>query len=336
MSSGWVSGYYLANLVLTTGRSKGRGAWVPFVVVAPPSRQSPILVQAAVNTWEAYNDWGGRSLYWNHTGVGDDHASFDRPYDLRGHPDDGGWKANLPQAWEFPLVRFLERFGYDVSYTTDVDTDADPTELLRHRLVMTAGHDEYWTTTIRDAFEAARDSGVNLMFMGANTGYWQMRYEDDRRTIVEYRTGDRDPEPNTALKTVRFRDLVPPRPECELEGVQFVGIGVHDYVPVVGTPPDPWFAGTSFTPQSVLPGLVGYEYDAAASGCATPPLTELFHASVVHNPNADAVRYQAPSGARVFSTGSIGFATALDPFNQQQNPGLQQFVRNAVNDLSRP
>ena len=216
----WISGYYLANLVLTRGQGAGDGSWVPFVVRAPPTRRSAILVQAAVNTWQAYNDWGGRSLYYNHTGVGDDHVSFDRPYDLRGKPRYAGWKANLPHAWEFPLVRFLERYGYDVAYTTDVDTDRDPHELLRHRLVVSAGHDEYWTKTIRDAFEQALQHHVSLAFMGANTAYWQMRYENNRRTIVEYRTGDRDPEPGTALKTVRFRDLIPPRPECKLLGVQ--------------------------------------------------------------------------------------------------------------------
>ena len=83
-----------------------------------------------MNTWQAYNAWGGRSLYWNHTGIGDDHVSFDRPYEMSGAPAEGGRGANLPSAWEFPLARFLERYGYDVSYTTDVDTDRNPAELL--------------------------------------------------------------------------------------------------------------------------------------------------------------------------------------------------------------
>jgi hypothetical protein len=332
--SDWVSGYYLADVVLT-GRPRRRGAWVPFVVLAPPGRSSAILVQAAVNTWQAYNRWGGRSLYWNHTGAGDDHVSFDRPYDARGAPHYGGRKANLPQAWEFPLARFLERSGYDVAYTTDVDTDRDPGELLRHRLVMTAGHDEYWTKTIRDAFESARGHGVNLAFMGANTGYWQMRYADDRRTIVEYRTGDRDPEPSTALKTVRFRDLVPARPECMLLGVESLVIGVGDYVPVVSTPLDPWFEGTSFTSSTVLKGLVGYEYDTIVEECKTPALTRLFHFSARNNPNADAVRYTARSGARVFSSGSVWFAAGLDPLDGRGDPRLQRFMRNAIIDLTR-
>jgi hypothetical protein len=335
VATDWVSGYYVADLVLTRARGGRRGAWIPFVVLATPSRRSAILVQAAVNTWQAYNRWGGRSLYWNHTGVGDDHVSFDRPYDQRGAPPYAGRRANLPQAWEFPLVRFLERFGYDVSYTTDVDTDTTPDELLRHRLVMTAGHDEYWTKTMRDAFEEARDHGVNLAFMGANTGYWQMRYADDRRTIVEYRTGDRDPEPSMALKTVRFRDLIPPRPECTLLGVQWLGIGVGDYAPVIGTPLDPWFKGTGFTAQTVLKGLVGYEYDTIVDGCKTPPLTHLFHYSARNNPNADSVRYTAPSGARVFSSGSVWFAAALDPLYGRGDPRLQRFMRNALTDLTR-
>ena len=338
VGANWASGYYLANLTLTRGRAAGRGSWVPFIVrAANAATASTIIVQAAVNTWQAYNRWGGRSLYWNHTGVGDDHVSFDRPYDQQGRPLMAGRYANLPQAWEFPLVRFLERYGYDVSYTTDVDTDAIPSELLRHKLVMSAGHDEYWTTTMRTAFEKARDAGINLAFVGANTAYWQMRYENGGRTIVEYRTGDRDPEPSTALKTVRFRDLIPARPECQLLGVQSLAIGSGDYTAIAAghTPPDPWFAGTGFTASSTLPGLVGYEYDTLVDGCVTPAPTVLFHYSARNNPNADSVRAIAPSGARIFAAGSIRFATGLDPRPGRGDVRLRRFMRNALADLSR-
>ena len=333
IGSDWVSGYYLAELVTRSGR----GSRIPFVIRAPTSRHSAILVQAAVNTWEAYNRWGGRSLYWNHTGVGDDHVSFDRPYELRGAPAEAGRGANLPPAWEFPLARFLERYGYDVAYTTDVDTDRDPTELLRHRLVMTAGHDEYWTKAMRDGFEAARRAGVNLAFMGANTGYWQMGYEDGRRTIVEYRSAERDPEPDPAQKTVRFRDLNPPRPECSLEGVEWGEIGDADYVAVGAaiTPTDPWFVGTGFKPTDTLPGLVGYEYDTLMDDCRPPgPVTDLFHVTIPNHLDADAIRYTAPSGARVFAAGSIRFAVALDNLTGRGDPRLQQFIRNALADLA--
>ena len=172
----WVSGYYQLDVVITEGEGAGTARHVPLVVRPPAGRRTAILAVAAVNTWQAYNDWGGRSLYGPadapHTWV-----SFDRPFSetTQGMRD-----------WELPAVRFLEREGYDLSYVTDVDLDRSPALLLQHRLVLVLGHDEYWTKTVRDAFEHGRDKGTNLAFLGANTGYWQIRYANQRRSIVEY------------------------------------------------------------------------------------------------------------------------------------------------------
>jgi N,N-dimethylformamidase beta subunit-like, C-terminal len=342
VGTAWTSGYYLAELVLTDGANAGRGSWVPFIVREPPAQASNILVQASVNTWQAYNDWGGRSLYSNFTGIGDNHVSFDRPFDEQTMVTAAGPatdNANLPQVSEFPLVRFFEHSGYDVSYATDVDTDANPGGLLRHRLVVTNGHDEYWTKGMRDAFERARAAGTNLAFVGANTDFWQIRYEDGRRTVVEYRKAGRDPETDPAQKTVMARNLEPPRPECELLGVQGIvepgqqSIGVMDLAVNPAALADPWFAQTGFTATSVLPGLVGYEWDLITPGCRTPPLTDLFHSP--GSPSADAVRYTAPSGARVFSAGSLRFSWGLDD-STAGDPRLQRFMRNALDDLTRP
>jgi hypothetical protein len=198
---------------------------------------------------------------------------------------------------------------------------------------------------MRDGFETSQAAGTNLAFMGANTGYWQMRYADSRRTLVEYRIPALDPEPNPALKTTRFRTLVPARPECQLEGVQYernstesLG-GVHDFLIASGALTDPWFAGTGFSASSVLPGLVGYEWDAVAPGCPPPPLTVLFHYG--GPAPADAVRYTARSGAIVFSAGSLSFAKGLDDYRAHPalppggDPRLEAFVRNAFSDLVR-
>src|SRR6185436_2123071 len=167
--------------------------------------------------------------------------------------------------WSIQLVRFLEREGYDVSYTTDVDIDRNPAELLHHALVVVNGHGEYWTSTIRDAFEAARDASVNLMFMGANVGYWQVRYEADGRTMVGYKTSP-DPVSDPRLRSAMFRSLVPPRYECALLGVMHVGSiertdVSHDYAVNPAAIGDRWFRGTGFTASSTLPDLVGPEWD---------------------------------------------------------------------------
>jgi hypothetical protein len=339
----WPSGYYELRAQLTSGPDAGSGT-TTFVIVREPPSDAPasqILVQVPVNTWEAYNQWGGKSLY-DFDGPRASHVSFDRPW---------GKYANSPLWFEIQLVRFLEREGYDVSYQTDVDTDADPGSLLRHRLVMTAGHDEYWTKTIRDAFDAALAAGTNLAFMGSNTGYGQMRYEDGGRTIVDYKDATLDPEPDPALKTVMFRELDPTRPECMLEGVQHRWLpphqnGPHDYT-VVAPADDPWLAGTGLTPGSVIPDVVGDEWDGLnpwPDSCIHPGLTVLLHMGM-NSPtgDADAVRFTAPSGARVFASGAQRFSWGLDTFGTQAyghtappNPGLQQLVRNMLDDLTRP
>jgi hypothetical protein len=333
-----VSGYFLAKLQLASGPDRGEVAYIPLIVRASPSRHSKILVQAAVNTWQAYNSWGGKSLYaYNSTDqVPATHVSFDRPF-----------TTIVRWRWEIDLVRFLERSGYDVSYTTDVDTDRRPSELRHHRLVISSGHDEYWSKTMRDRFEAARNGGTNLTFLGADIADWQIRYEDARRTIVEYRDASADPEPDPALKTVRFRDLVPPRPQCELLGISYNGLrNPSDPPRAYAVNPaalnDPWFKGTGFTPTSTLPDSVGYEWDAIKPACSVPSLTVLFHYSGPgpsgKPTSADAVRYVAPSGARIFSSGSLQFVWGLDNYSTNPdappNPHLQRFIRNALVDLT--
>jgi hypothetical protein len=339
----WPSGYYIARFELHGGPKSGFSASAIFVVRDPPSRRSAVLVQVPVNTWEAYNGWGGKSLYAdNSIGTRATHVSFDRPLPT---PSIATWE------WEIQLVHFLEREGYDVAYQTDVETHRDPARLLAHRLVIVDGHDEYWTSKIRDAFDAARDAGTNLAFLGANIGYWQVRYEDGERTIVGYKSRA-DPVTDPALQSVLFRDLTPPRYECELMGVQFQdgisrsGDPPRDYAVAPAAVGDPWFAGTGFTASTILPGLVGPEWDSIPtslpSSCMKPGLTVLFHFGGAGG-NADAVRYVAPSGARVFSAGSLRFSWGLDDWappsvgtSVTAIPGLQQFMRNVLADELRP
>jgi hypothetical protein len=277
----WVSGYYYALLRVTSGGDDtGVRGYVPFIVRAAPTRHSQILVQVPVNTWQAYNPWGGKSLYpFNSTDLAPAvRVSFERPL---------AFTAQGPFDCEYNLVRFLEHEGYDLSYQTDVDTDLRAESLREHRLVIVAGHDEYWSKRIRDAFDSARDAGTNLAFTGSNAAYWQVRYEDGGRTIVGYKEAGPDPEPDPALRTVRFRHLVPPRPECALMGVMFFRIrdtlgGPVDYTVTDAARVDPWFAETGFNPGDKVLDVVGSEWDslpepAGPPECTQPGLRVLFH-----------------------------------------------------------
>jgi hypothetical protein len=345
----WPSGYYLIEAELTSGSVAGR-IDTTYLILRQPTDQPPsqILVQVPVNTWEAYNAWGGHSLY-NFSPLGASiRVSFDRPFDHQ---------ASSPLWWEIQTVRFLEREGYDVSYQTDVDTDTDPASLMRHRLVIVNGHDEYWTVAMRDGFDAAVASGTNLAFMGANDAYWNVRYEDNSHTITTYKSLY-DPNPDPTQKTALFREIG--RPECLLEGVEHFGIirqtarGL-DYTVTAGGASDPWLAGTGLQAGDTIAGVVGREHDTVSGypGCWHASEVVLFHYDGGQDGvPADATKYTAPSGARVFATGAQEFSLALDGYRADDttapsipvgtdrsapvDPRIQQFMRNALDDLTRP
>jgi hypothetical protein len=336
----WVTGVYVVRLVLTSGKQAGRGAFVPFVVRAPLGSVSEILVQQPVTTAQAYNNWGGKSLYTSNSS--DQQAAvkvtFDRPLPAF---KAANLNARWPFGWDVQLLRFLEREGCDVAYTTDVDTHREPWSLLGPRLLMSSGHDEYWTREQRAAFDDALDRGVNLACMGANTGYWQMRFEDDERTMVEYRWRAQDPEPSRALKTELFRNLDPKQPECLLWGVQY-----QDGLTAPRQPPrhyeltadclgHPWMRDTGFEHPATLTGLVGYEWDALQAGLEPADATVFFHYDNELS-NADVVGHRAASGALVFAAGSLQFSWGLDDWNHPRHVDerLQRFMRNVLADLT--
>jgi hypothetical protein len=323
----WVSGYYLAQLRVTGGPDEGAAGRVPLVVRGPPGDASAILVQVPVNTWEAYNPWGGKSLYtYNSTkSVAATKVSFDRPYSE-------DVLVGVPWSLELQAVHFLEREGYDVSYATDADVDRSPEILMNHRMVMSVGHDEYWSRGQRDAFDRALDASTNIAALGANEAYWEVRYEDSHRTIERIN---------------QFRALDPGLPECRLFGVMYAynaqrwAGGQPTPYRLAAPAEDPWLLQTGLTRSDDIPDIVGYEWDTLMPGCFPGRVTPLLHAELTgedHRPHpADAVRGLARSGARMFASGSIEFSWALDSYgNHLPSRRIQVLMENIVRDLTRP
>jgi hypothetical protein len=342
----WVSGYYLVHYLLTSGPYSGNSSVSWLLLREGPGRRAPLLVQAGASTWQAYNGWGGGSLYPFNSPGGNRAAkvAFDRPVD----------RHALMRAfeWDAPLVMFLERSGYDLAYQADLDTARDPATLQGRKAILVAGHNEYWAKTVRDGFDRARAAGTSLAFFGANAAYWQVRYEDDFHTLVGYKSSAWDPETDPQLETDLFRALVPPRYECGLIGIQHQGGDlawpVHgDYTVPPGALDDAWLKAAGLVPGDAVKGIVSREVDTipghltAADSCGNK-LTVLFHRELGGDTlgNADAVRFTAPSGARVFASGSHEFAWGL-----AEVPGvteipqglvdarLQRFVRAMLDDM---
>ena len=329
----WVPGCYVAQLELLTGPHAGQGALVPFVVPRARSDAPAVLVQTGVNTVQAYNHWGGKSLYQSNSteGVQAVKVSFDRPVPA--------WRqANLnaraPFHYDLPLIRWLEREGLDVGYQTDVDTHRDPWTLTGPRALVCAAHDEYWTCEMRGAFDAAQRAGTHMAFLGANQCYWQARYEDAERTLVVYRDAGRDPEPDPGRKTVLWRDLG--KPESHLIGVQYQGgqtspSALLDYAVAAGAASGRWSAGAGFEDTASVPATVGYEWDTLDPGFEPPQMRRFLHCSDERS-DADCVGWRAESGSLVLAAGSLGLTHALDDWAQpgRADARVQSLVRNAL------
>jgi PKD repeat protein len=151
--------------------------------------KSEVLFVLPRATYEAYNDWGGKSLYYD-TGGGENtvagtpravKVSFERPMN---DPRVG----NRFIGPDFYLIQWLEKEGYDVSYTDDISVSENPSQLLGHKIDIVSGHSEYWSEEQMNGFFAARNAGVNIAAFSGNTAYWKVRYENNGQTLVCYKT----------------------------------------------------------------------------------------------------------------------------------------------------
>jgi hypothetical protein len=343
----WRSGAYLIRLDSGLDR---KSAYVFFVVRAS-TPAAPILYVVPVNTYQAYNFWGGTSLYGSYDELGTRTAktpatevSFNRPYD-----SESG--AGLFLSWDVNLVRFLERKSIDVDYVADTDLSENPSVTQTYRGLMFGAHAEYWTQTMRDAAVRARDRGISLAFLGANSAYWRIRYVPDAsgrrdRVFVCFKLTP-DPNKDPATATGMFQSASVHEPSADLAGERYGSEGVGDAT-VMATKPAWLFSGTGLGIGDVIRGIVGYEYDQVDTGHKPSGFSVLFHGLVslvgvalgsAASTLYDGGLYTAPSGAIVFDVGTIQFSWGLDPFGHDShkvptNSGLQVLTANLLNHFA--
>lgn len=347
ISPNWTSGVYLAKLQNADGRQN----YIKFVV-RDDARDADFLYHHADTTDQAYNVYPrdnatGKSLYkgWGGATIaGEERAvkvSFNRPYD--------GLGSGQFFRWEYPLVRWLEKEGYDITYASDLDTHTTGTGvnnyLRNYKAVLSAGHDEYFSHEMFDAFEDARDQGVHLAFFGANAVYWHSRFEDNNRTMVVYKNAAIDPVSDPYLKTVQFRNLSPARPEQSLIGVQYAtfnDINDASYTDYIVDNSDHWvYSFSGLENGSVVPKLMGYEVDRDFG--VAPPAQPGSHTYLGASPFtgtstsviAQSSIYQSTSGAWVFASGTMNWSLGLAEGSTASNlnlvnSGIQEATSNVL------
>jgi hypothetical protein len=349
-----VSGVFIARLVRN---DNGGASQIPFVV-RDDARPSDMLLRTSDATWQAYNLYGGNSLYrcslcppGNPGGYqGAFSVSYNRPFD-GAIPGDSS-RSYLFYA-EYQMLRFVERNGYDVSYTSQADVDADAASLLNHKVIISSGHDEYWSGRERANVEAARDAGVNLAFFSGNEVFWKTRWGPSAdgtatayRTLTSYKdthfTAPTDPlEWTGTWRDPRFaRPGQGTPPENSLTGQYFdVNSGTSD-ITVPGQYRDLrlWrnTAVANLAPNGSLtlaPGgsTLGYEWDLDVDNGFRPQGQFRLSSTTVSGLETfddygiatvrpttkthNLTMYRAPSGALVFGAGTVQWAWGLDVTN---------------------
>jgi hypothetical protein len=323
-TAGWQPGDYLFRL----DGDNGAQQFVP-LTVRTQSNAGKIILVNAVATWQAYNRWGGYSLYDSPSGRKAERSravSFDRPYQAKDMQGAGDFLY-----FELPLLRFAESTGLPLGYATDVDLHADPHLADSAAAIMTLGHDEYWSTAMRQNTTAARDRGVNLAFLGGNEIYRHIRFQPTPlgpdRLEVDYKSFTEDPfhltDPLEA--TPEWRSPPFPRPESVLLGNFYHCNPVHADLRVADDT-SRLLAGIVHNGQT-LPGLVGNEYERVDLAVPTPrPIQVLFHSPLTCGGRADfadtsycpAARRCSP---RVPSTGSARWVRTAPPTATTRPPG---------------
>jgi hypothetical protein len=351
-----VSGVYFAHIERTDKTDDENQ--IPFVVTNNASH-SDVVFMTSDETWQAYNDWGGYSLYtgdstgkpWATSALDPGRAvqvSYNRPFATRFDTPGG---QDYFFANEYPMIRFMEKNGYDVSYVSqeDVGASTGASMLEQHKTFMNVGHSEYWDAADRANVTAARNAGVNLAFFAGNLMWWKTRLaasqfgNEANRTLITYKesldSAQTDPsDPPTWTGEWRDPRFSPPadggQPENALTG-QLWTVNCCSYAMQVPAAYSKLRLWRNTSVASLAAGqtatfsaeTLGYEWDSDVDNGFRPAgeidmsKTTEAASQVVLDPQEDIgpetetnslTLYRAASGALVFDTGTVQWAWGLD------------------------
>jgi len=206
-----------------------------------------VLVIEPTNTWHAYNALDGESWYMNPAVHVIDLTHPFTDHDVMGRPVPAG----LPKQFMVLDVGFLRWFwksGYRADFFSDDDLEniKNVKQLLRYKLIVFGGHEEYVTSHVYKLITAYRDAGRNLAFLSANNFFYKVVVHGD-----------------TMVGRTTWRKLG--KPEASLVGAQYVGWNESHWpnrpYRVINQQAAPWlFKGTGLRNGATF-GNYGIEID---------------------------------------------------------------------------
>ena len=341
---------------LDRSTADARTAKALFVVKnGSPGTCARILYKLPLLMYQAYNAEGGWSLYTTpgppvtlrRPGGGTGGTPWDT---WASDPNDRLTPRQTFAHWDAPFISWLESKGYDVDYCTDLDIDADTNlELLSaYGLLLSVGHDEYWSGPMRDHVESFVARGGNVAFFSGNTCWWQITFDD--ATTIRRPHNWFDPagpnRPENALTGVSYRNA---GGDWNSAGRVSVGYSVQHS--------DHWlFDGTGLDDGSVFgldQQLVGYECDGTnfdrqsalphtpAGNDGTPPEFVILAVGDVslfgNNGNGEALGNKAATmgtytrGGTVFTAGTVDWSRVV---GRELDPSAVTITHNVLQRLA--
>jgi hypothetical protein len=319
----WRPGAYLLKLVADPGRQ----SYVPLTVWDPNSHAA-YVIDSSVFTWQAWNDYGGYSMYGGGAPGAEktyeDRArvmSYDRPY------ANGAGGGELVGN-ELPLISFMEQRSLDVTYWTDITFHEHPALIRNHKAYLSLGHAECWSNAERAAAVDGIKHGVNFVFFAASPVLRHVRAQPNAagvadREMVDYRDPDADPIIHTHPEQATGNTwAVPPAsaPPSQVTGNSYGGYNID--FPMVIADAAAWpFAGTGLHNGDKLPHVIQYDFDGYNPDDPNPPGVQILAHSPVSGDNvmswahyADLTYYtDHASRAGVLATGTNDWINALNP-----------------------
>lgn len=331
IANNWTGGLYRADLK-TPGYTKSLNFSVKDNNLGSKSK---ILLLDNATTKIAYNNWGGKSLYTFNSSdnIRANSVSLQRP----------GQNFVARQQREF--TAWTENMHIPIEHASMMDLQNNPSLLNNYDTVVLAGHSEYWTKGMRNAYDHFVQNGGNAMILSGNTMWWQIRLQGDQQ--VAYKNAANDPlnGVNNALVTTNWYKSPVNDPENRSTGVSWRNAGYvnsQGFLPASAgyggytvTDANNWiYNGTNLKNGDVLgqkSAIVGYETDGALfnwqNGApvvtgkdGTPSNFDILGYSPTEtlrgSGNATMGVFQLPNGGTVFNAATINWADGLWNLNK--------------------
>ena len=337
----WTPGLYAVATVNNLGVVENLA---PLIVKSVLGRSKLLLVHSTI-TWAAYNTFGGRSAYTGPVNAARERSrvvSMDRPLIGSG--------INHFDRDAIALTQFLEEKGISVDHIADTDLDRNPSILKNYSGVIFSGHPEYMTNRIFRSILAARNSGINLAFLGSNTAYWQVRLAaspaGSDRHIAIYRDPLTDPVTTPKKISIQFDNPRINMYPSLITGETTSGVHVMGNMKVAEAPS--WLR---ISPTAELYGWSpNTEIDSVVTSDVSPPnlhlifsgkftLTEFARSKLAdkvgkstRNYEGQTIWYTTPSGSAVFVAGVNYWACELSYTCAEGNTNVK--TRNILQSVT--